>query len=43
LHRRRKQRLLNGVFGGGEVMEASSYRPENLWRKFAQQTLGGGV
>jgi hypothetical protein len=43
LHRCREQRLLNGVFGGGEIMEASSYRPEHLRRELAQQMLGTGV
>ena len=43
LQRRREQRLLHRVLGGGEVAEAPDHRAENLRRELAQQVLAGGV
>src|SRR6266700_802372 len=43
LRRRRDQRLLDGILGVGEVMEAANDHPKHLWRKFAQQMLGTGI
>ena len=35
-----EQRLLDGVFSVGEIMEAANDDPEHLRREFAQQMLG---
>ena len=43
LHRRRDQRLLHRVFGGGEVAVAADDRAEHLRRELAQQVSDGGV
>jgi hypothetical protein len=43
LRRRRDQRLLDGILGVSEVMEAANDHAEHLWRKFAQQMLGMGI
>jgi len=43
LERGGEQRLLNSVFGRGEVMEAPHDRAEHLRRKVAQQVLGVGA
>ena len=40
---RGKQRLLNSVFGGGEVTETPDERSEHPRRKLVQQALGLGV
>ena len=37
LHRRREQRFLHGVFGGGEVAKPADDRAEHLRRQLAQQ------
>ena len=39
LLRRREQRLLHRVLGGGEVAEAADHRAEHLRRELAQQVL----
>ena len=39
LLRRREQRLLDRILGGGEVAEAADHRAENLRRQLAQQVL----
>ena len=43
LHRRREQRFLHRVLGGGEVAEAADHRAEHLRRQLAQQVLAGDV
>jgi len=40
LNGRRKQCLLNRVFGGGEVTETADDRTGHLRREFSQQMLG---
>jgi len=43
LNDRCHQCLLNGILGGGEVMETADDRAEYLRHEFAQQMLGTGV
>ena len=43
LQRRREQRLLHRVLGGGEVAEAPDDRAEHLRRELAQQVLARAV
>ena len=43
LQRRREQRLLHRVLGGGEVAEAPDDGAEHLRRQLAQQVLAGEV
>jgi hypothetical protein len=43
LERCREERLLHGVFRGGEVAKAADDRTENLRRELAQQILARGV
>jgi hypothetical protein len=40
---RERRPPLNGILGGGEVMETADDRAEHLRREFAQQMLGTGV
>ena len=43
LRRRRDQRLLHRVLGGGEVAVTTRNDAEHLRRELAQQVQGGGV